>query len=173
VTTPIVRTTDGSRIKLGPEHEKLVEKIKAATAQVENKVKRYHPADDDAALLAEINAAVASVKEAERNLKTVVRERSRIVGQLLLEAKNLHPAVKDFEAFLSRVDGSPKLAWAYVLMKLAGGRISEEEIKQDARDRQRKSRDSKRKLSSPAPVSVTPPLSQKVLFRTRLTLSKL
>jgi hypothetical protein len=39
--------------------------------------------------------------------------RSKQVGMLLLEAKKLHPAVKDFEAFLIRV--SLKLSRAYDL----------------------------------------------------------
>ena len=62
----------------------------------------------DAELLAKINAAVAAANEAETKVTTAQAElvsRSKTVGLLLLEAKKLHPAVKDFEAFLKRVQG--------------------------------------------------------------------
>ena len=76
----------------------------------------------DQALLDKINAAVATANEAETTVTTARAElvsRSRIVGELLLEAKKRHPKVADFEAFLKRVDGL-KLSRAYDLMKLAG-----------------------------------------------------
>jgi hypothetical protein len=47
------------------------------------------------------NAAEAAATSARETLIS----RSREVGLLLLEAKKLHPAVKDFEAFLKRIDG--------------------------------------------------------------------
>ena len=65
--------------------------------------------------------------------------RSKAVGLLLLEAKKLHPKVKDFDAFLSRVEGLGR-SRAYDLMNLARGRTTDEELKKDARDRQAKSR---------------------------------
>jgi hypothetical protein len=126
-----------------------------------------NPAADE--LLARLNEAVAAANEAEKIVTTAQADlvsRSKTVGALLLEAKKLHPVVKDFEAFLRRVDGL-KLSRAYDLMRLAGGRTTDEELKKDARERQRKSRASKRKLPrlapapkkpEPEPVSVTDPL---------------
>jgi hypothetical protein len=63
--------------------------------------------------------------------------------------------VKDFDAFLKRVDGL-HLSRAYDLMKLAGGRTTDEQLRQEARDRVRKHR-AKKKLPTPKPVSVTDP----------------
>jgi hypothetical protein len=118
----------------------------------------------DASLLSKINEAVAASNEAEMNVTTAQAElvsRSRAVGVLLLEAKKLHPAVKDFEAFLKRVDGL-KRSRAYDLLRLAGGRVTDEELKEDARQRKQKSRDRKKKLplpepKKPEPISVTDP----------------
>jgi hypothetical protein len=112
---------------------------------------------DDATLLLKINEAVAAANEAEKTVETAQAElvsRSKAVGTLLLEAKKLHPAVKDFEAFLKRVDGL-KLSRAYDLMRLAGGRITDEQLKEDARLRKQKSRASK-KLPKPAPALKKP-----------------
>jgi hypothetical protein len=118
----------------------------------------------DQALLDKINAAVATANEAETTVTTAQAElvsRSRAVGELLLEAKNRHPKVADFEAFLKRVDGL-KLSRAYDLMRLAGGRTTDAQLRQDARERQRKSRSNKKKLPPPTPrkpepISVTEP----------------
>jgi hypothetical protein len=76
------------------------------------------------ALLQELELAVAAANDAEQSVKTAKAElvsRSTRVGMLLLEAKKLHPAVKDFDAFLKEVDGLG-LSRAYDLMRLAGGR---------------------------------------------------
>ena len=73
-----------------------------------------------ARLLEEINAAVQAVNEAEQSVATAQAElvsRSKKVGLLLLEAKKLHPKVKDFEAFLGKVEGL-KLSRAYDLMRI-------------------------------------------------------
>lgn len=113
-------------------------------------------------LLVRLNMAVAAANEAEKTVSTAQTElvsRSKLVGTLLLEAKKLHPTVKKFEAFLKRVNGL-KRSRAYDLMRLVGGRTTEEELKKDARDRQQKSRDSKKKQPLPTPkkpesVSVT------------------
>jgi hypothetical protein len=114
---------------------------------------------DNAALLAKINEAVAAANEAEKTAeiaKAEVVSRSRVVGELLFEAKKRHPKVADFEAFLKRVDGL-KLSRAYDLMRLAGGRTTDEQLRQDARDRQRKSRAKKTKLPPPVkPIKVEP-----------------
>jgi hypothetical protein len=117
------------------------------------------------ALLAKINKAVAEANEAEKAHEKTHAElvkthaelvsKSKIVGQLLLEAKELHPAKKDFKAFLQRVNGL-HISRAYDLLRLAGGRITDEELRQDAKERQRKSR-AKRKLPKPQPESVTDP----------------
>ena len=117
----------------------------------------------DQPLLDKINVAVAAVNEAEKTATTVQAElttaqaelvsRSRTLGELLIEAKMRHPAVKDFEAFLKRVDGL-KLSRAYDLMRLAGGRTTDEELRQETRDRVRKHR-AKKKTPKPEPVSVT------------------
>jgi hypothetical protein len=113
---------------------------------------------DDTALLKKLNEAVAAANEAEKTAETAKAEfvsRSKTVGLLLLEAKKLHPAVKDFDAFLRRVDGL-KLSRAYDLMRLAGGRVTDEELKKEARERKQRSRTNKRKLPRPAPALTKP-----------------
>jgi hypothetical protein len=118
-------------------------------------------------LLAKINEAVKMANDAEQTVATAQGElvsRSRTVGLLLLEAKKLHPAVKDFEAFLKKVQGL-KLSRAYDLLRLAGGRTTDEELKKDARERKQKSRaaaklprpEPQTTLAEPKPVSVTDP----------------
>src|SRR5262249_20748208 len=113
--------------------------------------------DADAELLTKINKAVAEANHAEKTVTMAQEElvsRSRTVGLLLLEAKKLHPRVKEFEAFLARVDGLN--SHAYDLMRLAGGRTTEEEIRKDTRDRVKKHRASKKKLPTPAPNKPEP-----------------
>ena len=119
-------------------------------------------ADNDEVLLNKINAAVAEHNAAEQAVTTAQSEfvsKPKVVGQLLLEAKKRHPKVADFEAFLKRVNGL-KLSRAYDLLRLAGGRTTDEELRQEARERKRKSR-AKKKLppKSPPPVDTKPPLS--------------
>jgi hypothetical protein len=115
----------------------------------------------DDRLLEEINVAVKAVNEAEQNVTTAQAElvtRSKKVGLLLLEAKKQHPKVKEFEAFLKKVDGL-KLSRAYDLLRLAGGRTTDEQIRQETKERVRKHRE-KKKL--PKPDSVTsPPVTEK------------
>jgi hypothetical protein len=97
-------------------------------------------------LLARINKAVAAANEAEKNVAVAQAElvsRSKKVGLLLLEAKKQHPKVADFEAFLKKVRGL-KLSRAYDLSRLAGGRTTDEQIRQETRDRVRKHREKKR-----------------------------
>jgi hypothetical protein len=109
-------------------------------------------------LLVKINEAVAAANEAEAKVTTAQAElvsRSKTVGLLLLEAKKLHPKVNDFEAFLKRVDGL-KLSRAYDLLRLAGGRTTDEEIRKATRDRVKKHRASK-KLPRPAPAPKAEP----------------
>jgi hypothetical protein len=114
----------------------------------------------DDALLTKLNEAVAEVNKAEKVVTTAQAElvsKSKIVGQLLLEARKRHPKVVEFEAFLKRVNGL-KLSRAYDLMRLAGGRITDEQLRQESRERVRKHR-AKKKLPKPTPepVSVTDP----------------
>jgi len=115
-------------------------------------------ADNDEALLGKINAAVADHNAAEKAVTTAQSElvsKSKVVGHLLLEAKNRHPKVADFESFLKRVNGLGR-SRAYDLLRLAGGRTTDEELRKDARERVRKHR-AKKKLPTPEPVSVTDP----------------
>jgi hypothetical protein len=110
-------------------------------------------------LLAKINAAVAAANEAEQAVTTAQGElvsRSRTVGLLLLEAKKLHPAVKDFEALLKKVQGL-QLSRAYDCMRIAGGRTTDEEIRKATRERVKKHRDKKKlpPAPEPRPISVT------------------
>ena len=118
-----------------------------------------HKSAEDAALVARITEAVKAANEAEKIAETARTElvsRSKQVGLLLLEAKKLHPAVKDFEAFLKRVDGL-KLSRAYDCMRIAGGRTTDEELRKEARDRKRKSRASKKPLpATPSPNKPEP-----------------
>jgi hypothetical protein len=110
-------------------------------------------------LLEDINAAVKAVNEAERGVTTARAElvsRSKRVGLLLLEAKKQHPTVKDFEAFLKKVDGL-NLSRAYDLLKLAGGRTTDGEIRRETRERVKKHREKKRSKAPKANPSVTPP----------------
>ena len=119
-----------------------------------------HP-DADIDLLVKINAAVKTANVAEQSAATAQAElisRSKEVGLLLLEAKKLHPTVKDFDAFLKRIDGL-KLSRAYDLMQLAGGRTTDEEIRKDTRDRVKKHRTkvppAPTPKPEPTPISVT------------------
>ena len=106
-------------------------------------------------LLQKINMAVAVANDAERRATTAQAElvsRSKAVGALLLEARRMCASVKDFKAFLQRVDGL-KVSRAYDMMRLAGGRTTDAELKEDARNRQKKSRAKKTKLPKmPTPL---------------------
>jgi hypothetical protein len=111
------------------------------------------------ALLTKLNVAVKAANEAQACVTTAQAElasRAKAVGLLLLEAKKLHPKVKDFDAYLKRVDGLG-LSRAYDYLRLAGGRTTDAELKKDARERQRKSRAKKPKtLPKPVPEPKQP-----------------
>jgi len=65
-------------------------------------------ANSDEALLQKITAAVAAANEAEKTAETAKAElvsRSKVVGQLLLEAKKRHPKVADLRRSLSASTG--------------------------------------------------------------------
>lgn len=98
-------------------------------------------------LLTKLNEAVAAANAAQGELVS----RSKAVGLLLLEARKLHPKVADFKAFLGKVNGLKSVSWAYDLMKLAGGRTTEAELRKDAADRQAESR-AKKRLAKPEPT---------------------
>src|SRR6516225_8663076 len=110
----------------------------------------------DQSLLDKLNVAVTAANEAEHNAeaaKTLFVSRSRVVGELLLEAKKRHPKVADFEAFLKRVNGL-KLSRAYDLMRLAGGRTTDDQLRQETRKRVQKHR-AKKKLPKPKPAPLS------------------
>jgi len=113
------------------------------------------------ALLDKLNVAVKEANEAQAAATTAqaaattalaeLVSRSKAVGLLLLKAKELHPKVKDFDAFLKRVDGLQR-SRAYDLMRLAGGRTTDEELKKNARERKQKSRAISKQKSLPGPA---------------------
>jgi hypothetical protein len=103
-------------------------------------------------LLPKIQDAVQAANEAERAASAARDElvsRSKALGLLLLEAKRMHPTRKAFEEYLSQVDGL-KISRAYDLLRLAGGRTTDEELRKEARERQAKSR-AKKKLRPDIP----------------------
>jgi hypothetical protein len=144
---------------------------KGKARQRENEKSQRPSDEDDLALLAKINEAVAAVNEAEKIAAMAKDEfvsRSKQVGLLLLEAKKLHPAVKDFDAFLKRVNGL-QLSRAYDCMRVAGGRTTDEEIRKGTRERVQKHREKKKtlpppekKLPSPLPTPKPEPLNPSV-----------
>ena len=106
-------------------------------------------------LLSTIKTALVAESEVQQTVSTAQAEcasRSKQVGMLLLEAKKLHP--KDFGSFLMEV--GLKQSRAYDLMRLAGGRTTDEELRKDARERKQNSRAKKLSTSD----SVTEPTSR-------------
>jgi hypothetical protein len=103
--------------------------------------------------LVAVNEAETAVNEAAKAENAELVSRSKALGLLLLEAKKSHPKVEEFEAFLKEVDGL-KLSRAYDFMRLAGGRVTDQELRDQARDRKRRSRAKKK---TPTPISVTKP----------------
>jgi hypothetical protein len=116
------------------------------------------PANDQKErLLKELKFAVEAANDTQQNLTKAHAKhasRSKRVGMLLLDAKKLHPAVKDFEAFLKKVDGLA-VSRAYDLMRLAGGRTTDEELRKETRDRVEKHRAKKRLSKAEPEPSVT------------------
>jgi hypothetical protein len=109
-------------------------------------------------LLVKLNVAVKAANEAETTVTTAQAElisRSKTVGLLLLEARKLHPRTEDFWLFVKKVQGLGQ-SRAYDYMRLAGNRVTDEELRKDARDRQQKSRANKKKLPKPAPALKKP-----------------
>jgi hypothetical protein len=93
------------------------------------------PADE---LLSRITMAVALANDAEK-------KRQRAIGELLLELKQRYPnKPKEFEAKLTEVSGLRR-SRAYDYMALAGGRKTEEALREEARLRKEKERERKAK----------------------------
>jgi hypothetical protein len=125
-------------------------------------------ASPDTELLARLNVAVAIANDAESKVTTARAEyvsRGRAVGVLLLELKQRYPKPKEFEAKLTEVSGLQR-SRAYDYMALAGGRKTEEALREEARLRKEKERERKAKEKKereqaekakpkPAPESVT------------------
>jgi hypothetical protein len=105
-------------------------------------------------LLVRLNEAVAAVNEAQKTAETAKAElisRSMTVGRLLLEAKKLYPALKDFNAYLAKVNGLGQ-SRAYELLALAGGRKTDEEIRQATRNRVKRHRAKSLPKAKPIPL---------------------
>jgi hypothetical protein len=103
---------------------------------------------------AAVNEAEAAFNEAAKTERAELVSRSKALGLLLLEAKKRHPKTEDFKTFLKNVKGLG-LSRAYDLMRLAGGRATDEQLRHEARNRQRKSRANRKRLPPPDPISVT------------------
>jgi hypothetical protein len=103
---------------------------------------------------AAVNEAEAAFNEAAKTERAELVSRSKALGLLLLEAKKRHPKTEDFKTFLKNVKGLG-LSRAYDLMRLAGGRATDEQLRKEARNRQRRSRANRKRLPPPDPISVT------------------
>jgi hypothetical protein len=92
--------------------------------------------------------AVALANDAEKKIEGAKAEyvsRGRAVGVLLLELKQRYPnKPKEFEAKLTEVSGLQR-SRAYDYMALAGGRKTEEGLREEARLRKEKERERKAK----------------------------
>lgn len=104
----------------------------------------------DTELLTKLNAAVKELDAADQ---TVVAK-AKVVGTLLLEARKVHKGLA-FNEFLKKVQGLQR-SRAYEIMKMVGGRKTDDEIKQaieadrkEKRERKRKNRADKKKLPPP------------------------
>jgi hypothetical protein len=105
-------------------------------------VKTVNPKNPTDALLRKITKAVRAVDEAAQTVNVAQAElisREKAVGFLLLEAKKLHPTVMDFAAFLEQRVGL-SLSRAYDFMRVAGDRITGDELREEARLRKQKER---------------------------------
>ena len=83
--------------------------------------------------------------------------RSKTVGLLLLEAKKLHPAVKDFDD-IPEACRRPQTVSGIRSVATRWRSVTDEELKEDARERKQKSRSKKKLPTNPEPepdVSVT------------------
>ena len=129
--------------------EKLLTELRTAN-ELLDKIRKAVIAADKAK--ATVETAEATVETA----KTDLVSRSKAVGLLLLEAKELYPKIKDFKAYLKKVDGL-QYSRAADYMRIAGGRTTDAKLKAEARDRKRKSRiksKSKPAITKPEPVKL-------------------
>jgi hypothetical protein len=114
-------------------------------------------------LLGKINEAVAEANKSEKALKEAQDKHkaaadehysnTKKVGLLLLEVNKTHKG-KDFENYLKQVKGLQR-SRAYDYLRLAGGRVTEEELRTEARKRKQKSR-AKLKELPPKPTAALP-----------------
>jgi hypothetical protein len=119
---------------------------------------------NNAELLQKIDAAALAVNKTEKAVEAAQAarvEKCKSLGTLLLEAKKRHPAVKDFEAFLKQAKHM-QLRTAYDYMRLVGGRKTDDEIRKAEQQHREAARDRKRKSRTlpkptPEPVCVTKP----------------
>jgi hypothetical protein len=94
-------------------------------------------------LLYRINSAVKEMDRAHEQAETAreaYQSRAMIVGNLLVEAKKA--ATVPFDKFLEGVTGLSR-SRAYELISMAEGRTTEEEVKEDTRERVKKHRERK------------------------------
>jgi len=112
---------------------------------------------------AAVNEAEAAVNEAAKTERAELVSRSKALGLLLIDAHKRYPKAEDFKKFLRDVKGLG-LSRAYDFMRLAGGRVTDEQLRDEARKRQRKSRARRKKqpvtAAIPNPDSVTVTESQ-------------
>ena len=71
-------------------------------------------------------------------------DRSVELGRLLEEAKQHHPSVADFEAFLKQTKVGINLRWAYECIAMAGGPKEAERLRTANKERVKKHREKKR-----------------------------
>lgn len=101
----------------------------------------------DRDLIKRIDAACASVETA----KATWFDRSVALGKLLKEAKQRHPAVADFEAFLQQTKVGINIRWAYECIAMAGDPKEAERLRTANKERVKKHREKKR-LNKPKPT---------------------
>ena len=111
-------------------------------------------------LLEKIAAAVASVDAIDKKIwdfteaiTDAQKERDALseeLGHLLIEAKAFHVSKKTFDAFVEKYVGLKK-SRVYELMRIAGGKTTDETVKKKQRERKAKSRTKKKQSKSGSP----------------------
>jgi hypothetical protein len=100
----------------------------------------------DRDLIKRIDAACGFVETA----KAAWFDRSVELGKLLREAKQCHPKLADFEAFLKETKVGINMRWAYECIAMAGDPKEAERLRTANKDRVKKHRERKR-LNRPKP----------------------
>jgi hypothetical protein len=119
--------------------EELLTKINEAVAAVNEAV----------AVVAKADAAFSDAAKTLNAAQTERQSRMKTVGLLLLEARKLHRKnVEGWKAFLAKVN--LERSRAYDFMRIAGGKMTEDELRDGAAERQRKSRAAKKANGSAA-----------------------